>query len=98
VHLRLLIAALAFGASTARAQPIDQVVAAVDAIVTACGPLDPKLIRSAQELLVRARAQSKFDLAAIRKTEAYTAAYNAETNRLLLMPPKQRLASCQGAL
>ncbi len=98
MHLRLLIAALAFGAGGAQAQPIDQVVAAVDAIVTACGPLDPKLTRSAQELLERARAQSKVDLAAVRKTEGYAAAYNAETNRLLLLPPKQRLASCQSAL
>lgn len=98
MHLRLLIAALAIGARTAQAQPIDQVVAAVDAIVTACGPLDPRLTRSAQELLERARGQSKLDLAAVRKTEAYTTAYNAETNRLLLLPPKQRLASCQSAL
>jgi hypothetical protein len=98
VHHRLLIAAIAFGASTAQAQPINQVVAAVDAIVTACGPLDPKLTRSAHEFLERARAQVKVDLAAVRKTEAYTAAYNAETNRLLLLPPKQRLTSCQSAL
>ncbi len=98
MHLRLLIAALAFGISTAQAQPIDQVVAAVDAIVTACGPLDPKLTRNAREFLERARAQSKLDLAAVRKTEAYSTAYNAETNRLLLLPPKQRLAGCQSAL
>ena len=55
-------------------------------------------LEAAREFLERARAQSKLDLAAVRKTEAYSTAYNAETNRLLLLPPKQRLAGCQSAL
>ena len=37
------------------------------------------------------------DLPAIRRTEAYRTAYNAEVNRLLVLPPKERLAACQNA-
>ncbi len=78
------------------AAPIEQTVGAIDAVVVACGPVDPKSAKAGTEMLERLRAQHKLDLAAVRKTESYKSIYNDEVNRFLAMPPKARVAACQG--
>ncbi|MFT3666868.1 hypothetical protein [Piscinibacter sp.] len=75
----------------------EQVVGGIDAVLFVCTPLDAKSVRPGQELLQRAVERHKLDLAAIRKSEPYRAAYNAEVNRLLGLPPRERLAACQSA-
>ena len=79
------------------AAPAEQVVAGIDAVVFACTPIDPKSAKAGAELLERARVQHKLDLALIRSSEPYKATYNAEVNRLLALPTKERAAACQSA-
>lgn len=85
------------GLGSALAAPVEQVVGGIDAMVFVCTPIDPKGARTGLELLERAREQRKLDLPRIRATEGYRTIYNAEVNRLLAQPPKDRLAACQSA-
>lgn len=89
---------LATPAAPARAAAsTEQVVGGIEAVLFVCAPLDAKSVKPGQELLQRAVEQRKLDLAAIRKSEAYRSAYNAEANRLLGLAPRERLAACQNA-
>lgn len=92
--LLLLACALPAGASAAGAE---QVVGGIDAVVFVCTPLDAKSVRPGLDMLQRAAEQRKLDLPAIRQTEAYRTTYNAEVNRMLSLPAKDRLAACQQA-
>lgn len=93
----LAAACLAAGGMAARAAPAEQVVGGIDGVIFVCSPLDPKSVKPGQELLQRAVEQRGLDLAAIRRSEAYRGSYNAEVNRLLSLPPRERLAACQSA-
>lgn len=75
----------------------EQVVGGIEAVLFVCTPLDAKSVKPGQELLQRAVEQRKLDLVAIRKTEAYRVAYNAEANRLLALPQRERITACQTA-
>lgn len=75
----------------------EQVVGGIEAVLFVCLPLDAKSVKPGQEMLQRAVEQRKLDLPAIRKTEAYRAAYNAEANRLLALPQRERITACQTA-
>jgi hypothetical protein len=77
------------------ATTIEQIVGGIDAVVIACGPVDPKSAKTGAELLERERVQRKLDLNAIRSTESYKSLYNAEVNRLLALPTKARIQACQ---
>jgi len=93
----LLLCVAAAAGPHAAAAPPEQVVAGIDAVVFACTPIDPKSARSAADLLERARVQHRLDLIAIRASAGYRTTYNAELNRLLALPAKERLAACQNA-
>jgi hypothetical protein len=89
---------LSISAAPARAAAsAEQVVGGIEAVVFVCTPLDARSVKPGQELLQRAVEQRKLDLAAIRKTEAYRVAYNAEANRLLALPQRERITACQTA-
>jgi hypothetical protein len=80
---------------TAWATPIEQTIGGIDAMVAACGPVDPKSTKAGTEMLERLRVQHKLDLAAVRRSDDYKAIYNPELNRLLGIPPKARVQACQ---
>lgn len=90
VALLLLAAAM-----PSHAQQIEQMVGGIEAVIVACGPVDPKSAKTGTEMLERERTQRKLDLAAIRNSDGYKSVYNAEVNRLLALQPKARLAACQ---
>jgi hypothetical protein len=90
----LLFASLTHGACAATPE---QIVGGIDAVVFACTTIDPKSAKAGSELLERARVQRKLDLTLIRSTDTYKTTYNAEVNRLLALPPKERQAACQSA-
>jgi len=101
---RFLACCTALAALTCAAAPswaadggAEQVVGGIDAVVFVCTPIDAKSVKPGQEMLQRAVEQRKLDLAAIRRSEAYRTTYNAEVNRLLSLPPKDRLSACQHA-
>jgi hypothetical protein len=96
-HTYALALSLATAAQAAIGAPVEQVVGGIDAMVFVCTPIDPKSAHTGAELLERARAQHKLDLPSIRKTGSYRSVYNAEVNRLLALPPKDRVAACQSA-
>ncbi len=75
----------------------EQVVGGIEAVLFVCTPIDAKSVKPGQEMLQRAVEQRKLDLPSIRKSDAYRTTYNAEVNRLLAMPPRDRLAACQSA-
>lgn len=83
--------------SALAAASAEQVVGGIEAVLFVCTPLDAKSVKPGQELLQRAVEQRKLDLVAIRKTEAYRVAYNAEANRLLALPQRERITACQTA-
>lgn len=85
------------GHSARAAASAEQVVGGIEAVLFVCTPLDAKSVKPGQELLQRAVEQRKLDLAAIRKTEAYRVAYNAEANRLLALPQREHVTACQTA-
>jgi hypothetical protein len=89
---------LAAWAGSSSAATTEQIVGGLEAIIVACGPVDPKSAKAGAEMLERERVQNKLDLAAIRATEGYKSVYNPEVNRLLALPPKARQAACQSAL
>ena len=89
----LLLLLCATGAAVAT--PIEQTIGGIEAVIVACGPVDPKSAKVGADLLEQERAQRKLDLAAVRNSESYKSIYNAEVNRLLAMPPKARQAACQ---
>jgi hypothetical protein len=96
--LRALAAAcLAAWAALANAAPAEQVVGGIEGVIFVCTPIDPKSVKPGQDMLQRAVEQRKLDLVAIRGSEAYRTAYNAEVNRLLSLPPRERLGACQNA-
>jgi hypothetical protein len=89
---------LATSAPLARAGAnAEQVVGGIEAVLFVCTPIDPKSVKPGQEMLLRAVEQRKLDLAAIRKSDAYRTTYNAEVNRLLALPQRERLSACQTA-
>jgi hypothetical protein len=81
--------------SPARAVTIEQTIGGIEAVIVACGPVDPKTAKAGAEMLERERVQRKLDLAAVRNSEGYKSVYNAEVNRMLALPPKARLQACQ---
>ncbi len=93
------VALLAFAAvETSHADTAsEQIVGAIEAVVFACGPIDPRSARVGLELLENTRVARKLDLPALRKTEAYQSMYNSEANRLLSLSAKERLAACKSA-
>lgn len=95
-----VLASLAFAvlaAPTRAAANAEQVVGGIEAVLFVCTPIDAKSVKPGQEMLQRAVEQRKLDLPSIRKSDAYRTTYNAEVNRLLAMPPRDRLAACQSA-
>ena len=93
-----VLALAAFGpAHAADGASAEQIVGGIEAVVFVCTPLDPKSVKPGVEMLQRAVEQRKLDLPAIRKTDAYQASYNSEVNRLLTLPPRDRLGACQRA-
>lgn len=92
-----LAACLAAGAACAQAAPAEQVVGGIEGVIFVCTPIDAKSVKPGQDLLQRAVEQRKLDLVAIRRSDAYRTAYNAEVNRLLSLPPRERLGACQNA-
>jgi hypothetical protein len=95
---RVLFLLLAAWSGPSAAATIEQIVGGLEAMIVACGPVDPKSAKAGAEMLERERVQNKLDLAAIRTTEGYKSVYNPEVNRLLAMPPKARQAACQSVL
>ncbi|MBX3605083.1 MAG: hypothetical protein KF788_07420 [Piscinibacter sp.] len=93
----LLAACLAAWAVGARAAPAEQIVGAIDGMVFVCTPLDPKSVKPGQEILQRAVEQHHLDLTKIRTSALYRTAYNAEVNRLLSLPQRDRVTACQTA-
>jgi hypothetical protein len=91
-----LLACAAAGTSVAEVAS-EQIVGAIEAVVFACGPIDPKSAKAGLELLENTRVARKLDLPTLRKTEAYRAMYNSEANRLLSLSAKDRLAACKSA-
>jgi hypothetical protein len=91
-----LLACAAAGTSLAEVAS-EQIVGAIEAVVFACGPIDPKSAKAGLELLENMRVARKLDLPTLRKTEAYKAMYNSEANRLLSLSAKDRLAACKSA-
>jgi hypothetical protein len=79
----------------AMATPVEQTVGGIEAMVAACGPIDPKSAKAGTEMLERVRVQHKLDLEAVRRSDDYKAIYNPELNRLLAMQPKARVQACQ---
>lgn len=95
---QVLCAALALARPCSAADAsAEQIVGGIEAVVFVCSPIDPKSVKPGLEMLQRATAQRKLDLPAIRKTEAYRSSYNAEVNRLLSLPQRERLVACQQA-
>jgi hypothetical protein len=82
-------------AAPAWATPLEQTIGGIDAMVAACTPVDPKSAKTGTEMLERLRVQHKLDLAAVRASDDYKAIYNPELNRLLGIPPKARVQTCQ---
>lgn len=81
--------------SPVQATTIEQTIGGIEAVIVACGPVDPKTAKAGAEMLERERVQRKLDLAAVRNSDGYKSVYNAEVNRMLALPPKARLAACQ---
>ena len=78
-----------------RATQVEQTVGGIDAMIAACGPIDPKSAKTGADMLERLRLQNKLDLVAVRRSDDYKLIYNPELNRLLGLQPKARLQSCQ---
>lgn len=76
---------------------VEQMVAGIDAVLFVCTPVDPKSMKPGVDMLQQLAAKTKSDLSAVRKTEGYRATYNSEVNRMLSMPAKDKLATCQRA-
>jgi hypothetical protein len=76
---------------------VEQMVAGIDAVLYVCTPVDPKSMKPGQDMLVQLAAKTKSDLSAVRKSDGYRATYNSELNRMLSMPAKDKLATCQRA-
>lgn len=76
---------------------VEQMVAGIDAVLYVCTPIDPKSMKPGQEMLQQLAAKTKSDLSAVRKSDGYRATYNSELNRMLSMPAKDKLATCQRA-
>ena len=72
-------------------------VAGIDAVLFVCTPVDPKSMKPGVEMLQQLAAKTKSDLSAVRKSDGYRATYNSEVNRMLSMPAKDKLATCQRA-
>jgi hypothetical protein len=91
----LLLAAPCAASLTAWATPMEQTIGGIDAMIAACGPVDPKSTKTGIEMLERLRTQNKLDLDAVRRSDDYKAIYNPELNRLLALQPKARVQTCQ---
>lgn len=75
----------------------EQIVGAIEAVVFACGRIDPKSAKTGLRMLEDTRVARKLDLPTLRKTEGYKSMYNSEANRLLSLSAKDRLAACKNA-
>lgn len=75
----------------------EQLVGAIDAVVFVCARVDARSAKLGLELLENLSAQRKLDVPALRKTDAYKSMYNSETNRLLSLAARERLAACKSA-
>ena len=82
-------------AAHAQSGPPEALLGSVDGLLFVCGPLDAKTAKDGAEMQSRLVQQYKFDLAAVRKLPSYSSAYNAEVNRLLLLPPARKLEACK---
>jgi hypothetical protein len=89
--LVLLLSSMAI----AQSGPPEALLGSVEAVLFVCGPLDVKTSKDGAEMQARLVQQYRFDLNTVRKAPAYTSAYNAEVNRLLLLPPARKLDACK---
>jgi hypothetical protein len=94
-HLATLLAMACHGAAVAQNGPPEALLGGVDAVLSVCGPLDAKTSKDGIEMQTRLLQQYKLDLVTVRKSAAYISAYNAEVNRLLLLPPARKLDACK---
>jgi hypothetical protein len=91
----LLTVAVWQGLAIAQGESPEALLGSVEAVLFICGPLDAKTAKDGAEMQTRLFEQYKFDPNAVRKAAAYTRAYNAEVNRLLLLPPARKLDACK---
>jgi hypothetical protein len=94
---RLLLASLLLWQGVASAQngSPETLLGGIDAVLFVCGPLDAKTLKDGTEMQARMVQQHKLDLSAVRKSAAYSSTYNAETNRLLALPPAKKIDACK---
>jgi hypothetical protein len=83
------------GAAGAQNGPPEALLGGVEAVLFVCGPIDAKTAKDGAEVLARLVQQHKLDVNAVRKSPAYSSTYNAETNRLLALPPAKRIDACK---
>ena len=83
------------GITVAQSGPPEALLGGVDAVLFVCGPIDAKTLKDGIEMQARMVQQFKLDMTTARKTAAYTSTYNAETNRLLALPPAKRTEACK---
>jgi|GEM_PF-1681226 len=82
---------------SAHADEVEQMVAGIDAVVFVCTPVDPKSVKPGLDMLAQLAARTKSDLSAVRKSDGYRSTYNSEVNRMLSLPAKDKLTTCQRA-
>jgi hypothetical protein len=90
-----VLALACHGAAVAQNGPPEGLLGGVDAVLFVCGPLDAKTLKDGTEMQTRMVQQYKLDATTARKSAAYTSAYNAEVNRLLLLPPARKAEACK---
>jgi hypothetical protein len=83
------------GMAGAQNGPPEALLGGVEAVLFVCAPIDAKTAKDGAEFQARLIQQYKFDLNAVRKTPGYNSTYNAETNRLLALPPAKRIEACK---
>jgi hypothetical protein len=83
------------GMVSAQSGPPEALLGGIDAVLFVCGPLDAKTLKDGTDVQVRMIQQYKLDLNTVRKSPAYSSTYNAETNRLLALPPAKKIDACK---
>lgn len=81
--------------AVAQGGPPEVLLGGIDAVLFVCGPLDAKTSKDGSELQTRLLQQYKLDLPTVRKSAAYISAYNAEVNRLLVLPSARKAEACK---
>jgi hypothetical protein len=84
-----------YGVAGAQNGPPEALLGGVEAVLFVCGPIDARTLKDGTEMQARMVQQHKLDLITARKSAAYTSAYNAEVNRLLLLPPARKAEACK---